>query len=69
MNCCRAKEPIPKIKERVCAVLFWGAIALFVLLYMILLDMAVEANKGHGDSDKPVNLGHIFQDSVSSILT
>ncbi len=54
MSCCCSTEPIPKSKETFCAILFWGAVALFVLLYMVLLDQAVEANKAHY---KPANLG------------
>jgi|GEM_PF-6154004 len=55
--CCRTTEPIPKSKETISTILFWGAVALFVLLYMVLLDQAVEANKSHG---KPANLGMVL---------
>jgi hypothetical protein len=46
MICC-CQEPIPKSKEIVCGVLFWGAVAVFVIIYFVLLDMAVEANKSY----------------------
>ncbi len=55
--CCCSTEPIPKSKETICAIFFWGAIVAFVLLYLILIDEAVEANKMHV---KPANLGMVL---------
>jgi len=51
---CSCEEPISQIRETTCAILFWGAIALFVLLLFVLLDEAVELNKLHHE---PANLG------------
>ncbi|MEM6884482.1 MAG: hypothetical protein AAF571_05570 [Verrucomicrobiota bacterium] len=49
-----SKEPIPKVRELGTAILFWGAIAAFVFILLVLLDQAVEEKKSY---QKPVNLG------------
>jgi len=57
MFCCCKKEPAPKGIENSKRVAFWLLFAAFFLLYAILVDQAVEANKTY---EKPASLGMLI---------
>lgn len=56
MFCCCKKEPAPKGIENAKKAAFWLAIAVFFLVYAILIDKAVEDNKSW---KKPAALGMV----------